>query len=124
MYLNVDVARTYVWRAAWQSISADTYDPKLGITPKLVASERAFDSARKAMELWGGAGVMRENGIEKLLRDAAIWLHSDGTNLLMRMKLADQLRASGPGTELWDAIPTAPPQAALDRQPAAEALTQ
>ncbi|HKG02036.1 MAG TPA: acyl-CoA dehydrogenase family protein [Conexibacter sp.] len=109
MYLNVDVARTYLWRAAWQAGSADTFEGKLGITPKLVVSERTFDSARKMMEVWGGRGVMKENGIEKLLRDAAIWLHSDGTNIVMRMKLMNNLRACGPGPELWDAVPTEAP---------------
>jgi alkylation response protein AidB-like acyl-CoA dehydrogenase len=106
MYVNVDVARTYVYRAAWQSAHPESFDPKLGIAPKLVASERCFDNARKALELWGGAGIMREHGIEKLLRDAAMWLHSDGTNIIMRLKLADQLRAfDGESHALWDAFP-------------------
>lgn len=105
MYLDVDVSRTYIYRAAWQAIDAETFDNKLGITPKLVASERTFDAAQRAMELWGGRGVMKENGIEKLLRDASIWLHSDGTNILMRMKLANQLRAGEDGYALWDQIP-------------------
>ena len=114
MYLNVDVARTYLWRAAWQAISADTYHPTLGAASKLVASENAFDSARRAMELWAGRGVMRENGIEKLLRDAAIWLHSDGTNILMRMKLMNTLRQAPPGTDLWDSVvPASTTSAAL-----------
>jgi alkylation response protein AidB-like acyl-CoA dehydrogenase len=104
MYLNVDVSRVYLWRAAWQAISAETYHPTLGAASKLVASENTFDSARRAMELWAGRGVMRENGIEKLLRDASIWLHSDGTNILMRMKLMNTLRAAPPREGLWDAV--------------------
>ena len=48
---------------------------------------------------------MKENGIEKLLRDASIWLHSDGTNILMRMKLMNDLRAGPDGPDLWDQIP-------------------
>lgn len=104
MFLNVDVARTYLWRAAWQAIDADSYHRTLGAGSKLIASEMAFDSARKAMELWAGRGVMRENGIEKLLRDAAIWLHSDGTNILMRMKLMNVLRDAPVGVGLWDSL--------------------
>lgn len=94
MYVNVDASRTYVLRAASEATRVEGYDPALSIIPKLLVSERTFDSARRAMELWGGAGVMRANGIEKLLRDAAIWLHSDGTNIIMREKLADLLRAA------------------------------
>jgi alkylation response protein AidB-like acyl-CoA dehydrogenase len=85
---------------------------KLGIIPKLVASERCFDNARVALESWGGAGIMREHGIEKLLRDAAIWVHSDGTMIIMRLKIADQLGAfSGPAYDLWDAYPAVEPVA-------------
>ena len=112
MYLNVDVARVYLWRAAWQAISSADYHPTLGAASKLIASENAFDSARRAMELWAGRGVMRENGIEKLLRDAAIWLHSDGTNILMRMKLMNTLRAAPPREALWDAVVPSPRSAA------------
>ncbi|MBX5332613.1 acyl-CoA/acyl-ACP dehydrogenase [Rhodococcus fascians] len=104
MYVNVDLTRNYIWRAAWQARSPETFDPILAITPKLVASERVFESARKAMELWGGAGVMRENGIEKLLRDASIWLHSDGTNIIMRERLANVLRAAGRNSAAWDRV--------------------
>jgi alkylation response protein AidB-like acyl-CoA dehydrogenase len=109
MYLNVDVARTYTWRAAWQATTPETFDPVLAIAPKLIASERTFSSARKAMELWGGAGAMRENGIEKLLRDAAIWLHSDGTNIIMRERLANILRSSDPERNFWDGVPVQAP---------------
>lgn len=112
MFLDVDVARTYLYRAAWQAIDADIFDPILGITPKLVVSERTFDAARRALELWGGAGVMKENGIEKLVRDAAIWLHSDGTNIVMRMKLLRQLREAAPAEGLWDRFPAEGPSLA------------
>lgn len=105
MYLNVDIMRTYIWRAAWQAASAATFDPILAIAPKLATSERTFDSARRAMELWGGAGVMRENGIEKLLRDASIWLHSDGTNIVLRERLANILRSAEPDRVFWDGVP-------------------
>ncbi|MCW7945666.1 hypothetical protein AAW14_27620 [Streptomyces hygroscopicus] len=107
MYSNVEVSRTLIWRAAWQARRPETFSPAMAVMPKLVASELTFDSARRAMELWGGAGVMRENGIEKLLRDAAIWLHSDGTNIIMRERLANLLRDAAPEASLWDATPTA-----------------
>ncbi|NUT96941.1 MAG: acyl-CoA/acyl-ACP dehydrogenase [Saccharothrix sp.] len=109
MYLNVDVSRTYIWRAAWQARTPETFDPVLAVAPKLITSERTFDSARKAMELWGGAGVMRENGIEKLLRDAAIWLHSDGTNIILRERMANLLRVADADTNPWDGVPTEAP---------------
>jgi hypothetical protein len=39
------------------------------------------------MELHGGHGVMLEMGIEKLFRDAAIFLHSDATADISRFKI-------------------------------------
>ncbi|WP_458691325.1 acyl-CoA dehydrogenase family protein [Nocardia tengchongensis] len=105
MYLNIDVSRTYIWRAAWQARTAETFDPALAVAPKLITSERIFDSARRAMELWGGHGVMKENGIEKLLRDASIWLHSDGTNIILRERMANLLRNGDPDAVIWDSVP-------------------
>jgi len=40
------------------------------------------------MEIWGGMGYMKEAPMEKLLRDAASFLHSDGTNQVHRLKAA------------------------------------
>lgn len=102
MYVAVDLVRTYVRRAAWASDHADPFDPKLASIPKLVASEASFDTVRKALELFGGAGVMKETGVEKLLRDASIFLHSDGTNIIMRKKVAADLLARDDPRELWD----------------------
>jgi alkylation response protein AidB-like acyl-CoA dehydrogenase len=47
---------------------------------------------------------MRETGMEKLMRDATIFLHSDGTNTVMRKKIAADLRsrANGALETLWD----------------------
>jgi alkylation response protein AidB-like acyl-CoA dehydrogenase len=104
LYARLDMARTYVLRAAWAADHADPFDPKLAAAPKLVASEVAFEVTRASLELFGGAGVMRETGMEKLLRDAAIFLHSDGTNAVMRKKIAADLRARSDDQldQLWD----------------------
>ncbi|HZQ78695.1 MAG TPA: acyl-CoA dehydrogenase family protein [Acidimicrobiia bacterium] len=104
MYARLEMARTYVFRAAWASDHAKPFDPKMAATPKLVASQIAFEVTRESLEMFGGAGVMRETGMEKLLRDATIFLHSDGTNTVMRKKIAHDLRArvGGPLDSLWD----------------------
>ena len=54
---------------------------------KLFASEEIFRVAQHAMELHGGNGVMLDFGIEKLLRDAAIFLHMDGTTDVSKLKI-------------------------------------
>lgn len=105
MYLAVDVPRTYVWRAAQQAQTPEGFDPILAIAPKLVSSQYTFGAARRMMELFGGAGVMRDVGVEKLLRDASIWLHSDGTNIILRERLARNLRVMDADTNVWDSVP-------------------
>jgi len=54
---------------------------------KLFASEEIFKVVQHAMELHGGNGVMLDFGIEKLLRDAAIFLHMDGTTDVSKFKI-------------------------------------
>jgi len=46
-----------------------TLRPQDGGGPKLVASQIAFDVTRASLEMFGGSGVMRETGMEKLMRD-------------------------------------------------------
>ena len=58
---------------------------------KLFASEEVFKVAQHAMELHGGNGVMLDFGIEKLLRDAAIFLHMDGTTDVSKFKIVKAL---------------------------------
>jgi alkylation response protein AidB-like acyl-CoA dehydrogenase len=62
---------------------------------KLFASEEIFKVAQHAMELHGGNGVMLDFGVEKLLRDAAIFLHMDGTTDVSKFKI---VKALFPGT--------------------------
>jgi alkylation response protein AidB-like acyl-CoA dehydrogenase len=104
MYAQLETARTYVFRAAWAADHVKLFDPKMAAVPKLVASQVAFEVTRASLEMFGGSGVMRETGMEKLLRDATIFLHSDGTNTVMRKKIAADLRsrANGAIDSLWD----------------------
>jgi alkylation response protein AidB-like acyl-CoA dehydrogenase len=54
---------------------------------KVYASEEILKVAQHAVELHGGSGVMLDVGIEKLFRDAAIFLHMDATVDISRLKI-------------------------------------
>jgi alkylation response protein AidB-like acyl-CoA dehydrogenase len=54
---------------------------------KLFASEEIMKVAQHAVELHGGSGIMLDVGVEKLFRDAAIFLHMDATTDISRMKI-------------------------------------
>jgi alkylation response protein AidB-like acyl-CoA dehydrogenase len=58
---------------------------------KVFASEEIFEVCKHAMELHGGNGVMLDFGIEKLFRDAAIFLHMDATADISRFKIVKAL---------------------------------
>jgi alkylation response protein AidB-like acyl-CoA dehydrogenase len=104
MYSQLESARTYVFRAAWAADHAKAFDPKMAAMPKLLASQVAFEVTRGSLEMFGGSAVMREVGMEKLMRDATIFLHSDGTNTVMRKKIAADLRTRANGNGALDAL--------------------
>jgi acyl-CoA dehydrogenase len=54
---------------------------------KVFASEEIMKVAQHCVELHGGSGMMLEFGVEKLFRDAAIFLHMDGTADVSRLKI-------------------------------------
>lgn len=54
---------------------------------KVFASEEVLKAVQHAMELHGGNGAMLDFGIEKLFRDAAIFLHMDATADISRFKV-------------------------------------
>ena len=88
MAIGLDVARTMVYRSAWAVNHQDPYDFTLGWKAKVFASEVAFDCARWGVEIFGGAGIMQAAPMEKYLRDASTFLHSDGTNQVLRQRVA------------------------------------
>ncbi len=61
-------------------------DPLCNMT-KVFASEEVFAACRHAMELHGGNGSMLGFGIEKIFRDAAIFLHMDATADISKFKI-------------------------------------
>ncbi|MDA1090589.1 MAG: acyl-CoA/acyl-ACP dehydrogenase [Proteobacteria bacterium] len=87
-----DVSRTYIHRAAWSADHQDLgWDKSLGTLPKVFASQAAWKVVTWASEIHGGYGYMRDVGFEKLLRDAAAFLHSDGINRTLLLKTANFL---------------------------------
>ena len=54
---------------------------------KVFASEEVFKVCKHAVELHGGNGIMLDFGIEKLFRDAAVFLHMDATVDISKFKI-------------------------------------
>ena len=94
MHMHIEAARAYVHHAAWKADHKETgWDPTLGALPKVFASEVSWKVVTKALELHGAYGYMRDGGFEKLVRDAACFIHSDGVNRTLLLKAAQCIRA-------------------------------
>jgi alkylation response protein AidB-like acyl-CoA dehydrogenase len=90
MKMLIDASRSYIHRACWLADHRDQgWDLTLGALPKAMASQAAWKIATWTLEIHGGHGYMKEVGVEKLVRDAAAFLHSDGVNRTLFLKAAN-----------------------------------
>ena len=90
MKMLIDASRSYIHRAAWLSDHQEQgWDKSLGALPKVMASQAAWKIAGWTLEIHGGHGYMKEAGVEKLVRDAAAFLHSDGVNRTLLLRAAN-----------------------------------
>ena len=90
MRMLIDASRSYIHRACWLADHQEHgWDRTLGTLPKAMASQAAWKIATWCLEIHGGHGYMKEFGVEKLVRDAAAFLHSDGVNRTLFLKAAN-----------------------------------
>lgn len=90
MKMLIDASRAYIHRAAWLADHQEHgWDLSLGALPKVMASQAAWKIATWTLEIHGGHGYMKEAGVEKLIRDAAAFLHSDGVNRTLLLRAAN-----------------------------------
>jgi alkylation response protein AidB-like acyl-CoA dehydrogenase len=98
MAIRLESARALVRHAARAVEAGAPHRRSLTFMAKVAAAEMAFDVARQAVEIHGGLGVMREAGVERLLRDATLFLHLDGTNDIHRFRIVQELFGEAAGT--------------------------
>ena len=97
MAIELEAARTFLWRAA-AALDAKTPDAsKLCAMAKRVATDIGFEVANQALQIHGGYGYLADYGIEKIVRDLRVHQILEGTNEVMRMIVARSLvgRAKG-----------------------------
>ncbi len=90
MAMRVEAARLLTWQAAWmadQGLNATGYSAMA----KCFASDTAMAVTTDAVQIWGGLGYMKDNPVEKLMRDAKLLQIYEGTNQIQRMIIARQL---------------------------------
>ncbi len=89
MFRKVEAARSLNLKV----VTHNAVNPKLelAIASKVTSTRTAMEVATEALSIYGGAGITRENPIEKLMRDASVSVIEDGENTLLGLVAADRL---------------------------------
>ena len=90
MATDMQAAQYMVYAAAAKKDAGEPYSADSAMA-KLFASQKANDTVRKAVQLFGGYGYTREYPIERMMRDAKITEIYEGTSEAQRMVIAKAL---------------------------------
>jgi len=91
MAVDVEVAKTMLYRVAWIKDSGNRRFTKESAMIKLFASEMAHRVCHKALQIHGGYGFMKEYKVERLYRDQRITEIYEGTSEIQRLVIARSL---------------------------------
>ncbi|WP_438274935.1 isobutyryl-CoA dehydrogenase [Nitrobacter sp.] len=91
MATELEVARTFLWRAASALDRQDSDAAMLCAMAKRFATDVGFEVANQALQLHGGYGYLSEYGIEKIVRDLRVHQILEGTNEIMRLIVSRKL---------------------------------
>jgi alkylation response protein AidB-like acyl-CoA dehydrogenase len=91
MAMEIEAARLLVWRAC-ESIVVGEDAGLAGSYAKAFAADTAMRATTEAVQILGGAGVMREHPVEKWMRDAKVFQIVEGTSEIQRHVIATYLR--------------------------------
>jgi acyl-CoA dehydrogenase len=101
MAMLVEAARLLVWRAA-AAVDAGDDAGLLGSYAKAFAADAAMQITTDAVQVLGGAGIMRDHPVEKWMRDAKVFQIVEGTSEIQRKIVSTYLKndtgaLQGPG---------------------------
>ena len=93
MAMEIEAARLLIWRAC-AALDAGEDAGLLGSYAKAFAADTAMRVATDAVQVLGGAGIMRDHPVEKWLRDAKVFQIVEGTSEIQRHVIAGYLGAA------------------------------
>jgi alkylation response protein AidB-like acyl-CoA dehydrogenase len=91
MAMEIEAARLLVWRAC-AALDAGEDAGLSGSYAKAFAADTAMRVTTEAVQVLGGAGVMRDHPVEKWMRDAKVFQIVEGTSEIQRHVIATYLR--------------------------------
>ena len=95
MATSLEVARTFLWRAASALDTESEAATQLCAMAKRFATDAGFEVANQALQLHGGYGYLAEYGLEKIVRDLRVHQILEGTNEIMRVIISRGLIRPG-----------------------------
>ena len=93
MAMEIELARTMIYKAAWLKDQDRPYNKEAAIA-KLYATEMAERVCYDAIQVHGGYGYSRDYNVERLYRDARLMTIGEGTSEIQRLVIARHVLAS------------------------------
>jgi len=92
MATQVEAARALIYAVARSMDGGAKNFTEESAMAKVFASDVAMNVTTEAIQVFGGAGYMRDYPVEKMMRDAKITQIYEGTNEVLRETIASELR--------------------------------
>ncbi len=90
MFLKIEHAREYLYKACWLKDQGMPYSLESAMA-KLYCSEVAREVADESLQIHGGYGLFKYNDIERFYRDQRLLQIGEGTSEILRMVIARNL---------------------------------
>lgn len=90
MATDIDAARMMVHRAAWLKEQEERFTKEASMA-KLFATEMSERVCRKAVQIHGGYGYVREYEVERMYRDQRLCAIGEGTNEIQRLVISREI---------------------------------
>ncbi len=91
MATKIEASRLLTYQAAWQFENNQRGDEKQSAMAKLHACRTAVEVCDESIQLLGGYGYMQEYEVERYFRDAKVAEIFDGTQIVQKNIIADEL---------------------------------
>jgi len=92
IFSDLEISRLLAYRVGWM-LDNKIPCPSESALAKQFACEAAARSARKAIEIHGSYGIMKEYAVQRLLRDAVVTIPAGGTAEIAKLVLAREAMA-------------------------------
>ena len=93
MAMEIELARTMIYKAAWLKDEGRPYNKEAAIA-KLYSTEMAERVCYDAIQIHGGFGYSSEYHVERMYRDARLMTIGEGTSEIQRLVIARHVLAS------------------------------